>query len=103
VRGVAVADRPAPPERTELAVHIDVKYAANVKPGDLVAGDVVPTAPTRPVQPIARAMRVESVEVIVPDPAQPRRKSYRFHWGRGLSSSPYAVLDQVLTIVGAEG
>jgi hypothetical protein len=84
-------------------VHIDVKYAANVKPGDLIADAVVPDAPTRPVQPIARAMRVESVEVIVADPARPRRKAYRFHWGRGLSSSPYGMTDQVLTIVGAEG
>jgi hypothetical protein len=72
---------------------------ANVKPGDLVAGDVVPAAPTRPVQPIARAMRVESVEVIVADLAQPRRKSYRFRWGYGGTSMPYAMLDQVLTIV----
>lgn len=79
-------------------MHIDVKYAANVQPGDLVAGHVAPNAPTRPVQPIAHAMPVESVEVIVADPAQPRRKSYRFHWGDGLSSSPYAMTDQVLTI-----
>jgi hypothetical protein len=80
-------------------MRIDVKYAANVQPGDLVAGRVVPDAPTRPVRPIAHAMRVESVEAIVPDPEWPSQKSYLFHYDVGTSST-YYMTDQVLVIAG---
>jgi hypothetical protein len=35
---------------------LDVVYAANLKPGDRLAGYYVPDAPTRPVQEMARAL-----------------------------------------------
>lgn len=44
------------------APRLDVIYAANLKPGDLYAGNVAPKAPTRPVQEFAAAMRITEVE-----------------------------------------
>lgn len=41
---------------------IDIVYVANLKPGDLAAGDVDRHAPTRPAQPYAVAMEVRRVE-----------------------------------------
>jgi hypothetical protein len=40
---------------------LDVVYAANLKPGDRLAGYYVPDAPTRPVQPVARALTLTEV------------------------------------------
>lgn len=41
---------------------IDVVYAANLKPGDKLAGYYVPDAPTRPVQVIASALTLTEAE-----------------------------------------
>jgi hypothetical protein len=79
-------------------MRIDVKYAANVQPGDLVAGMVRPDAPTRPVQNMASAMRVTRVDVLTPDPESPRRKAYRWHYGQ-LVGGAFGPIDQVLVIV----
>lgn len=41
---------------------LDVVYAANMRPGDWYAGDVVPDAPTRPVQLFAYPILVARLE-----------------------------------------
>ncbi len=46
---------------------VEVIYAANLKPGDLYAGRVVPDAPTRPVQPMAAAMTLTRVTKVTRD------------------------------------
>jgi hypothetical protein len=45
-------------------MRVDVKYAANLKPGDMYAGDVAPDAPTRPVQEFLHAWKIASVETV---------------------------------------
>jgi hypothetical protein len=45
-------------------MRVDVKYAANLKAGDIYAGDVVPDAPTRPVQEFLNAWEIVSVETV---------------------------------------
>lgn len=46
---------------TERRPRLDVIHAANLKPGDWYAGDVIPDAPTRPVQEFAAAHRLTEV------------------------------------------
>jgi hypothetical protein len=81
-------------------MHVNVKYAAQIKPGDWFAGTVNPHAPTRPCQPCAAAMRVRHVEV-TPNPERPGNL-YRFRFDLGphcgLPSGHYRAADQVMTI-----
>lgn len=84
-------------------MYVDVKYAAQVKPGDWFAGTVNPSAPTRPCQPCASAMRVRDVEV-TPAP-EGRGSLYRFRFDHprlaGLPSGQYRPADLIMTIVNA--
>jgi hypothetical protein len=82
-------------------IAIAVRYPMHVKPGDLVAGVVNMHAPTRPCQPFATAMRVESVEIVTPDPARPRVKHYRFNYVEGFTGNAYETTDQIMVITGA--
>jgi hypothetical protein len=73
---------------------IDVVYAANMKPGDLYAGDVNPDAPTRPVQTFAAAHKLASVERFRADDGRPwvRLRSASFEL------SPVPAVTQCLVI-----
>jgi hypothetical protein len=43
------------------ALRLEVVYAVNLKPGDVLAGWCVPDAPTTPVQPMAMALTLTEV------------------------------------------
>ncbi len=74
---------------------VEVVYVANLRVGDLVAGDVVPDAPTRPVQPYAAAMVLRNISEV---PAA----VYTLWWSddptSGMHSAPKRGTDQVLVI-----
>lgn len=78
-------------------MRVTVKYAANVKAGDLFAGTVETTAPTRPVQPCAHAVTVVAVEILTDD-NRPRWKGVRLDFEHGLWSKVFNPADQIMTI-----
>ena len=45
-------------------MELDVIYARALKPGDLWAGTIDPSAPTRPVNNFAHAMRLTHTEIV---------------------------------------
>lgn len=76
-------------------MQIEVEYAANVGVGDVVAGEVNPSAPTRPVSDFAAAMVVRHVSEV------PSAR-YTFHYDlEGLLLSPsYTATQQLILIRG---
>jgi hypothetical protein len=59
--GAPAGRRAGTPVTENISSWLDVVYAANLKPGDRLAGYYVPDAPTRPVQPNARALTLTEV------------------------------------------
>lgn len=50
-----------------MRMSVDVIYASHLKPGDVYAGKINPSAPTRPVQPCAAAYCLSGVEAYTDD------------------------------------
>jgi hypothetical protein len=85
---------PAWREKTVKSSSVEVAYAAQMKPGDLYAGDVDPAAPTRPVQVFAAAHRLTGITPYAD--GQGRRM---LHLQAGvLTLTPVAAAGQVLLI-----
>lgn len=76
-------------------VRLDVVYAGNLQPGDVIGGEII-NGPTRPVSPFAAAWTVGTVEKIRND--DDGRNYVHVVSDTGTSLSPFGVASQLLVM-----